>query len=101
MVISVRIPRELKERLERLNINISEVVRELLEKYVEDVEERLGIGEGAYLELRVEGGKLVATPIPDPFWLALKGPKFAETTVEEVESISEEEQRRLEDENTS
>ena len=66
-----------------------------------DIAERLGIGEGAYLELRVEGGKLVATPIPDPFWLALKGPKFAETTVEEVESISEEEQRRLENENTS
>lgn len=41
VVISIRIPRELKERLERLNINISEVVRSLLENYVEDAEERL------------------------------------------------------------
>ena len=41
VVISVRIPRELKERLERLNVNVSEVVREMLEKYVEEVEERL------------------------------------------------------------
>jgi predicted DNA-binding protein len=41
VVISVRIPRELKERLERLNVNVSEVVRELLEKYIEEAEERL------------------------------------------------------------
>ena len=66
-----------------------------------DIAERLGIGEGAYLELRVEGDKFVVTPIPDPFWLALKGPKFAETTVEDVERVGEEEQRRLENENTS
>ncbi|MEL9940808.1 MAG: AbrB/MazE/SpoVT family DNA-binding domain-containing protein [Ignisphaera sp.] len=66
-----------------------------------DIAENLGIGEEAYLELRVGGNKLVATPIPDPFWLALKGSKFAETTIEEIESISEEEQRRLGDKNTS
>jgi predicted DNA-binding protein len=41
VVISVRIPRELKERLEMLNVNVSEVVRELLERYVEEAEERL------------------------------------------------------------
>lgn len=56
-----------------------------------DIAEGLGISEGSYLELRVEEGKLIVTPIPDPFWLALKGPKFAETTVEEVERISVEE----------
>ena len=41
VVVSVRIPRELKRRLEELNINVSEVVRELLERYVEEVEGRL------------------------------------------------------------
>jgi predicted DNA-binding protein len=41
VVISVRIPKELKERLEKLNVNVSEVVRELLEKYVEEAEEKL------------------------------------------------------------
>ena len=41
VVISVRIPKELKERLERLDVNVSEVVREMLEKYVEEVEGRI------------------------------------------------------------
>lgn len=40
VVISVRLPRELKERLERLNTNISDVVRRLLEEYVEKFEVR-------------------------------------------------------------
>jgi hypothetical protein len=35
-------------------------------------------------------GRIVLTPIPDPLWLALYGPKFAEITVEEVEKYSEE-----------
>ena len=38
VVISVRIPRELKERLERLGVNVSETVRDLLEEYIEEVE---------------------------------------------------------------
>lgn len=38
VVISIRIPRELKEKLEKLNINVSKLVRELLEKYVEEAE---------------------------------------------------------------
>ncbi len=33
-IITVRIPRELKEKLERYNINVSEIVRRLLEKYL-------------------------------------------------------------------
>ena len=37
-VISVRIPKELKEKLENLNVNVSEIVRGFLEKYVEEVE---------------------------------------------------------------
>jgi looped-hinge helix DNA binding domain, AbrB family len=66
-----------------------------------NIAERLGIVEGSYLELRVEGDKLVATPIPNPFWLALRGPKFAETTLKEIERVSEEEQNRYEGENPS
>ena len=38
VVVSVRIPRELKERLDKLNINVSEVIRGLLEGYVEEAE---------------------------------------------------------------
>jgi len=42
VVVSVRIPQELKEKLDKLNINVSEVVRSLLEKYIKEVElERL------------------------------------------------------------
>jgi hypothetical protein len=33
---------------------------------------------------------LIITSLPDPFWPALKGSKFAETTVEEIERMSEE-----------
>ncbi|MCD6369682.1 MAG: hypothetical protein J7L38_07815 [Thermoproteales archaeon] len=36
--MSVRILRELKERLDKLNINVSEVIRGLLKKYVEKAE---------------------------------------------------------------
>ncbi|HID91186.1 TPA: antitoxin [Candidatus Bathyarchaeota archaeon] len=39
-MISVRIPSELKERLERHGVNVSETVRELLKKYVEELELR-------------------------------------------------------------
>lgn len=66
-----------------------------------DIAEGLGIVEGAYLELRAEEDKLVAIPIPDPFWLALRGPKFAETSLEEVEKISEEEQSKYAGEDSS
>lgn len=38
VVISIRIPRELKEKLEKLNVNVSKVVREFLEKYVSELE---------------------------------------------------------------
>lgn len=39
---------------------------------------------------------MILEPIPDPFTLALRGPKFARTTVEEFEKESEEVQRELE-----
>ncbi len=38
VIISVRIPRELKEKIEKYDINVSNVVRDFLEKYVEDLE---------------------------------------------------------------
>ena len=39
-MISVRIPSELKERLEKYRVSVSETVRELLKKYVEELELR-------------------------------------------------------------
>ena len=39
-MISVRIPSELKERLEKHRVSVSETVRELLKKYVEELELR-------------------------------------------------------------
>ena len=36
--ISVRVPRELKEKLEKQSLSISEIVRKLLEDYVERLE---------------------------------------------------------------
>ncbi len=44
VVVSIRIPRELKRRLDELGVNVSEVVRKLLEQYVEEVE-RARLGE--------------------------------------------------------
>ncbi|MCD6324625.1 MAG: antitoxin [Desulfurococcales archaeon] len=38
--MSVRIPKDVKERLEEMNVNVSELVRELLERYIEEVELR-------------------------------------------------------------
>ena len=39
-MISIRIPKELKEKLEELDVNVSEVVREFLKEYVEEIELR-------------------------------------------------------------
>ena len=54
-VIHVRVPRELKERLERLNVDVSDVVRELLERYVEEAEERTLEERLRRLRLRLAG----------------------------------------------
>ncbi|GEM_PF-5001293 len=40
--------------------------------------------------MRVEGSKIIMERVPDPFELALKGPKFAKITFEEFERKSEE-----------
>lgn len=57
-----------------------------------DIAKNVGISAGSYF-LTVKNHMLIITPLPDPFWLALKGSKYAETTVEEIERMSEEEQK--------
>ncbi|MEZ0248995.1 MAG: AbrB/MazE/SpoVT family DNA-binding domain-containing protein [Thermoproteus sp.] len=56
----------------------------------------VGLREGQEVRLRVEKGRIVLDPViillpvTDPFDLALEGPYFGETTVEEFERESEE-----------
>jgi virulence-associated protein VagC len=47
------------------------------------------------VRFKVEGGKIILEPIPDPLELGIKGSKFSETTVKEFESESEEMQNEL------
>lgn len=54
-MISVRIPSELKERLERYKVSVSETVRELLKKHVEELELRDLAGRLEGLKRRVGG----------------------------------------------
>ena len=39
-VITIRVAREIKEKLEKYNVNVSETVRKLLEKYLMELELR-------------------------------------------------------------
>lgn len=39
-VITIRVSREIKEKLEKYNVNISETVRKLLDKYLVELELR-------------------------------------------------------------
>jgi len=39
-VITIRVAREVKEKLEKYNVNVSETVRKLLEKYLIELELR-------------------------------------------------------------
>ncbi|MEN2975316.1 MAG: AbrB/MazE/SpoVT family DNA-binding domain-containing protein [Candidatus Caldarchaeales archaeon] len=59
------------------------------------IADALGIVEGSILKMNIEEGKLVIEVIKDPFWLALKGPKFSSTTFEEFEEESEELQEEI------
>ncbi len=60
---------------------------------------RLGLREGSELLVRVEGNRIVITPVYDPLELALHGRKYGRVTVEELEEWSEEwQQRELEGE---
>jgi len=55
VVISVRIPKELKEAIDRYGINVSEVVRSLLEKYVAELEDREVLSRLSRLRKRLSG----------------------------------------------
>ncbi len=55
----------------------------------------VGIREGSVVKLKVEDSKIVLEPIPNPFDIALKGPKYAKTTFEEFEKESEEMQDEI------
>ena len=59
------------------------------------VAEAVGLREGSIVRLTVKGGKIVIEPIPDPFELALKQPKFARIRFEDFERESEEMQSEL------
>jgi len=59
------------------------------------IAEAVGIREGDIVEFRVEGSRIIVEPALDAFGFALKGPKFARTTFEELERESEEMQREL------
>jgi len=39
-VITIRVAREVKEKLEKYNVNISETIRKLLDKYLAELESR-------------------------------------------------------------
>ena len=58
------------------------------------ISEAVGISEGDYVVLRVEGGRIVIERVEDPFEYALRVRKFAEVTFEEFERESEEVQDR-------
>lgn len=80
------------------NVPLSEIVRGRVVRvsrkntiYIpKGIAEKVGIGEGSLLEISVDNGRIILTPIPDPLWLALHGPKFAEVSAEDVERTSEE-----------
>jgi len=59
------------------------------------IAEAVGLREGDIVTISVKDGKIVIEVIPDPFDLALRGSKFAETTFEEFERESEEMQSGL------
>lgn len=59
------------------------------------IAESVGLEEGGFVKMKVEGRKIVLEPIPDPFDVALRGPKFAKITFEEFERESEETQNEL------
>jgi len=59
------------------------------------VAEAVGLKEDSTVVMHVRGNKIVVEVIPDPFDLALRHPKFAETSFEELERESEETQDEL------
>ncbi len=78
---------------------MSEVKTKITKKFTlyipKSIARAVGLKEGDYVKMRVEGSKIVVERVPDLFELALKGPKFAKTTFEEFERESEEMQDEL------
>ena len=58
------------------------------------VVEEASLEVGMKILITVEGNRIVIEPVPDPIELAIRGKKFASTTIEEMESISLEEQSK-------
>jgi len=54
----------------------------------------LGLKEGEKVLLKVSGNSLILEPIQDPIQLALSSNKFASITLNQIEVISLEEQRK-------
>jgi len=56
-IITIRVAREVKEKLEKYNVNISETVRELLDRYLLELEMR-NLGERLELLRERLSGKI-------------------------------------------
>ena len=56
-MITIRIAREIKEKLEKYNVNVSETVRELLGKYISELESK-DLAERLELLRERLGGKI-------------------------------------------
>lgn len=56
---------------------------------------KLGLNEGKKVSYKVEDGRLVVEPIPDPIELALHSKKWTKTGARELERESERTQREL------
>ncbi len=55
-----------------------------------NIAEAVGLREGVAVKLKVEDNRIIVEVVPDPFELALRGPKFAKISFEEFERESEE-----------
>jgi Arc/MetJ-type ribon-helix-helix transcriptional regulator len=56
-IITVRVPKKMKEKLERYNVNVSETVRRLLDEYLAELEAK-GLAERLELLRKRLGGKI-------------------------------------------
>ncbi len=72
--------------------NIIVLPRELLDK--------IGLTEGMKVRIYSRDNKIIIEPVKDAIWLAVHGEKIASITLEELESISLEEQEKNIDEKT-
>ncbi|KYH42811.1 MAG: hypothetical protein AYL33_000340 [Candidatus Bathyarchaeota archaeon B63] len=56
-IITVRVPKEIKEKLEKYDVNVSETVRRLLSEYLSELEMK-GLAERLELLKERLGGKI-------------------------------------------